>query len=83
MQDTAIETIEAAEQDRLELIAYVAKLEREVVNARRYLETCRQLVGAQEHEMLLDALRRQRTQRPERARVDQRATGRFWRLSER
>jgi hypothetical protein len=36
----------------------VAELERELANAHRYLEACREVIGARDGELLIDAIRR-------------------------
>jgi hypothetical protein len=46
------------EQDVCLLVDRIAELERELANAHRYLEACREIIGAQEGELLIDALRR-------------------------
>ena len=50
--------VDLSPPDVARLVDYIAELEREVANARRYLNDCRQVVQAEEGEMLLDALRR-------------------------
>jgi hypothetical protein len=47
-----------SEQDVCLLLDRVAELERELANANRYLEVCRELIGAREGELLIDAIRR-------------------------
>lgn len=43
----------------------VAELERELANAQQYLEACRELIGARDGELLIDAIRRQRGAQPQ------------------
>jgi hypothetical protein len=45
-------------QDMCLLVDRVAELERQLANAQRYLEACREVIGAREGELLLDAIRR-------------------------
>lgn len=45
-------------QDICLLLDRVAELERELANANRYLEACREVIGAREGELLIDAIRR-------------------------
>jgi hypothetical protein len=40
------------------LVDRVAELERALANANRYLDVCREAIGAREGELLLDAIRR-------------------------
>lgn len=40
------------------LLDRVAELERELANANGYLEACREVIGAREGELLIDAIRR-------------------------
>jgi hypothetical protein len=47
-----------SQQDLCVLADRIAELERELANAHRYLEACREVIGAQEGELLLDAIRR-------------------------
>jgi hypothetical protein len=45
-------------QDVWLLADRVAELERELANAHRYLEACREVIGARDGELLIDAIRR-------------------------
>ena len=47
-----------AHQELELLVERIAELERALANANRYLEACRQVVGAREGELLIDAIRR-------------------------
>ncbi|HEX6113805.1 MAG TPA: hypothetical protein VFZ10_15985 [Geminicoccaceae bacterium] len=47
-----------SQQEICLLVDRVAELERELANANRYLEACREVIGAREGELLLDAIRR-------------------------
>ena len=47
-----------SQQDVCLLLDRVAELERELANANRYLEACREVIGAREGELLIDAIRR-------------------------
>lgn len=47
-----------SDQDLCTLIERVAELERALANANRYLEACREVIGAREGELLIDAIRR-------------------------
>jgi hypothetical protein len=47
-----------AQQDVWLLADRVAELERELANAQRYLEACREVIGARDGELLIDAIRR-------------------------
>jgi hypothetical protein len=47
-----------SQQDVWLLADRVAELERELANARRYLEACREIIGARDGELLIDAVRR-------------------------
>lgn len=40
------------------LVDRIAELERALANANRYLEACREVIGAREGELLIDAIRR-------------------------
>jgi hypothetical protein len=51
-------TADASQQDVCLLVDRVAELERQLANAHRYLEACREVIGAREGELLLDAIRR-------------------------
>ena len=46
------------EQDVCLLVDRIAELERELANAHRYLEACREIIGAQEGELLIDAIQK-------------------------
>ena len=46
------------QQDVWLLADRVAELERELANAHRYLEACREIIGARDGELLIDAIRR-------------------------
>jgi hypothetical protein len=46
------------EQDVYLLVDRIAELERELANAHRYLEACREVIGARDGELLIDAIRR-------------------------
>jgi hypothetical protein len=46
------------QQDVWLLADRVAELERELANAHRYLEACREVIGARDGELLIDAIRR-------------------------
>jgi hypothetical protein len=45
-------------QDICLLLDRVAELERELAYANRYLEACREVIGAREGELLIEAIRR-------------------------
>jgi hypothetical protein len=47
-----------SDEDICILIERVAELERALANANRYLEACREVIGAREGELLIDAIRR-------------------------
>lgn len=47
-----------SQQDVCLLVDRVAELERQLANAHRYLEACREVIGARDGELLLDAIRR-------------------------
>lgn len=47
-----------AHQELELLVERIAELERALANANRYLEACREVVGAREGELLIDAIRR-------------------------
>jgi hypothetical protein len=50
--------LDASQQDVCLLVDRVAELERQLANAHRYLEACREVIGARDGELLLDAIRR-------------------------
>jgi hypothetical protein len=50
--------LDPLQQDMCLLVDRVAELERQLANAQRYLEACREVIGAREGELLLDAIRR-------------------------
>jgi hypothetical protein len=50
--------LDPSQEDVYLLVDRVTELERQLANAERYLETCRQVIGAREGELLLDAIRR-------------------------
>jgi hypothetical protein len=49
---------DASQQDVCLLVDRIAELERQLANAHRYLEACREVIGAREGELLLNAIRR-------------------------
>jgi len=51
--------VDLSHPDVVFLVDCIAELERELDNAKEYLEHCRQVAGARDGEMLLDALKRQ------------------------
>jgi hypothetical protein len=58
-QETGLsQEADLSQQDVCLLVDRVAELERELANAHRYLEACREVIGAREGELLLDAIRR-------------------------
>ena len=50
--------LDLSREDVCLLVDRVAELERALANANRYLEACREVVGAREGELLIDAIRR-------------------------
>ena len=50
--------LELSREDVCLLVDRVAELERALANANRYLEACREAIGAREGELLIDAIRR-------------------------
>lgn len=51
-------SVDLSHPDVVFLVDYVVEVQRELENAKRYLEDCRRAVGAHEGEMLIDAIRR-------------------------
>lgn len=50
--------LDLSDRDVALLLDRVAELERALANANRYLEACREVIGAREGELLIDAIRR-------------------------
>lgn len=50
--------VELSPEDVCLLVDRIAELERALANANRYLEACREAIGAREGELLIDAIRR-------------------------